>query len=211
MKLDAIIVLGAGMTNNQNLPREAKERLNKAIEIFDEHTVSYIILSGKYSYKFATKPKTTEAELMKLYLRSRGIPAHKIIKEEHSKDTFGNAYFTKQYVIDAKGLENIAIVTSDYHIPKAAFLFRKVYGHEYVLHFIGTPSFHAKEKMRKLKLREQMVLMILKRYLSHIKPGHMRDLRRFLYSKHPVYKGKVGPLFNLFVKTIKALEPKRKE
>ena len=210
MKLDAIIVLGAGMTKNQTLPDEAKERLDKAIEIFDDHTVKHIILSGKYSYKLKKKPRKTEAELMKVYLRSRGIPAHKIIKEEHSKDTFGNAYFTKQYIIDPKGLENIAVVTSDYHIPRSAYLFRKVFGHEYSLHFIGARSSHSTEQLYKLKMREQMVLLVLKRYLSHIKPGDMPSLRQFIYSKHPIYKSKAGAFFEIFVKGIKVLEPKKK-
>ena len=208
MKLDAIIILGAGLTKNLTLPREAKERLDKAIEIFYKHHPKYLITSGKYSYKLKKKPKYTESQLMKEYLIKQDIPQRIILKEEHSKDTFGNAYFTKHYVVDIKKMKNIAIVTSDYHIPKSAFLFRKIFGPNYTLHFIPAKSKHNKSELRKLQTRELMVKQILERYLSHIKAGDDKALRKFLYTKHPIYKGKSGHLFELFKKAIKALEPK---
>jgi uncharacterized SAM-binding protein YcdF (DUF218 family) len=210
MKLDTIIVLGAGMTQNLQLLTEAKERLNKAIEIFHKYHAKLIIVSGKYSYKFKGSPNTTEAELMKYYLIEKGIPHHQIIKEEYSKDTFGNAYFTRQYIIDPKRIKEFAVVTSDYHIPKSAFLFRKVYGPDYRIHFISVKSSHTKGKLQKLKIREEMVKTILNKYLRKIKVGDLKALRKFLYTKHPIYKGKSGILFEVFKKAIKVLEPKMK-
>ncbi|MBT4446880.1 YdcF family protein [archaeon] len=210
MKLDTIIVLGAGMTPSLQLPNEAKERLNKAIEIFIKHHSKQIIVSGKHSYKFKKSPNTTEAELMKYYLISKGIPHHQIIKEEYSQDTFGNAYFTRQYIIDPKQIKEFAVVTSDYHIPKSAFLFRKVYGPEYQIHFVAAKSSHTKGKLQKLKVREEMVKSILNKYLSKINVGDIKALRKFLYNKHPIYKGKSGILFELFKKGIKMLEPEKK-
>ena len=210
MKLDTIIVLGAGMTPSLQLPNEAKERLNKAIEVFKKYHSNLIIVSGKHSYKFKKSPNTTEAELMKYYLIQKGIPHHKIIKEEYSEDTFGNAYFTRQYMVDPKQIKEFAVVTSDYHVPKSAFLFRKVYGPNYTIHFISAKSSHTKNKLQKLKIREEMVKSILSKYLSRIDVGDIKALRRFLYNKHPIYKGKSGTMFKLFKQAIKMLEPKEK-
>ncbi len=211
MKLDVIIILGAGLTKNLSLPKEAKQRCDKAIEVYHKYQPKYLITSGKYSYKLKKAPPKTESQLMKEYLIDQGVPQKQILKEEHSKDTFGNAYFTKHYVVDIKKLTNIAIVTSDYHIPKSAFLFRKIFGPNYTLHFIPTKSDHNKSELRKLQTRELMVKQILQRYLSHIKEGDDKALRKFLYTKHPIYKGKSGTLFELFKKAIKALEPIKKE
>ena len=209
MKLDAIIILGAGLTKSYQLPKEAIQRCDKAIELFHKELPNYIICSGKYSYKFKISPPTTEAKLMRKYLIKNKIPRNKIIKEEHSKDTFGNAYFTRKYVVDPKKCKNIAIVTSDYHIPKSTFLFRKVYGRNYTLHFLSAKSSHSKKEFQRLQKREAMVKNILQKYLSKIKDGDLKGLSKFLYSNHPIYKGKSGPIFSLFVRMIKALEPKR--
>ena len=209
MKLDALIVLGAGLTKKWTLPKEAKERCNKAIGEFHKHNPKYIIVSGKYSYKLKKKPHKTEAKLMKEFLESKGIPSNKILTEKHSKDTFGNAYFTRQYIIDPKRIKNIAIITSDYHIPKAAFLFRKIYGKQYTLHFIAARSSHGPKQLQRLKTREKIVRRILTTYLSSIKDGDMKSLKKYLYNTHPIYKSKKGPAVEMLIRLIKVLEPKK--
>jgi uncharacterized SAM-binding protein YcdF (DUF218 family) len=46
-------------------------------------------------------------------------------------DTLGNAYFTKVDVLDPDGWRRVALVTSDTHAERAAWIFRKLLGPGY--------------------------------------------------------------------------------
>lgn len=61
-------------------------------------------------------------------LRDAGVPGDAILTEERSVDTFGNAYFTHRTVLAPMGWTRIVLVTSEFHIPRATYLFRKVCG-----------------------------------------------------------------------------------
>jgi vancomycin permeability regulator SanA len=66
---------------------------------------------------------------MRQFLTRHGIAANRLIEETDSVDTVGNAVFTglllKQKKINPK---NILLITSDFHAPRALFLFRNILG-----------------------------------------------------------------------------------
>ena len=93
-RFDVIIMLGGGISNNRKLSETAKYRVEKAVSLFNKEKAPYLIMSGADSRDLNVKPKITEAEGMKIYAHRLGAPKKYILKEEKSKDTIGNAYFT---------------------------------------------------------------------------------------------------------------------
>ena len=71
---------------------------------------------------------------MKDYAVSLGTDGKKIMKEEKSKDTVGNAYFSKQ-LIRKLGFRNIIVVTTEIHAHRAKIIFKMVFGPAYKIRF----------------------------------------------------------------------------
>lgn len=128
--MKAVVVLGYKLEDNGLPPKELRGRLNLGIKLFSKFRTDAIIFSGGMANSFAG---VTEAEVMKEYAISNGTPSHRIVLEDRSLDTIGNAIFTKELV---KGRFNeLYIVTSCYHVRRASFIFKMVFEENYELNF----------------------------------------------------------------------------
>lgn len=113
-KADAGIILGAALWNEQPSPA-LKERLDYAIELYEEGLVDYLILSGgKPNYSRGL----SEAEGMQRYLADAGIPQDKLLLETQSRDTYENVEFSKR-VAEKHGLSSLMIISHQYHTKRA--------------------------------------------------------------------------------------------
>lgn len=61
------------------------------------------------------------------YLMQHGLPAEDLLKETSSYDTVGNAYFSATMHALPAGWTNIAVITSDFHMPRTSAIFESVY------------------------------------------------------------------------------------
>lgn len=114
LKADAGIILGAALWNEQPSPA-LKERLDYAVELYDEGLVDYLILSGgKPNYNRGL----SEAEGMEHYLVAAGIPQEKLLLETQSRDTYENLTFSER-VAKKHDLTSIMIITHNYHTQRA--------------------------------------------------------------------------------------------
>ena len=77
---------------------------------------------------------------MKEYALSLGIPEMNILAEEKSKDTLGNAFFTKITYLEKYNWKNVIVITSDFHLNRTKFLFDNVLGPQYAIKYISVPS-----------------------------------------------------------------------
>lgn len=115
-----VIVPGCGVFPDGRLTLTLKDRLDTAFGYITEHKNMVCIVSGG---KGKNEP-CPEAQAMKEYLVSKGIPAARIIEEPNSEDTLANmanssALIDKLY----PGKEKSAvIVTSGFHIFRSMFL-----------------------------------------------------------------------------------------
>ncbi|WP_077928828.1 YdcF family protein [Wohlfahrtiimonas populi] len=121
---DAIIVLGAGIVNDQ--PSWAlAERLDKASHIFHSTENALIIVTGG----LGMKQTLTEAEVMSSYLqKSHNIPSEKIALEDKSTSTELNLK-NSQPILKEYGLDNnsaVVIVTNDFHTIRASAIAKKL-------------------------------------------------------------------------------------
>ena len=112
---ETILVLGAGIKNNQTPTLVLQKRLDKAIEVYNSNltTIKQIIVSGDNSKDFHNEPK-----VMKAYLTRNGIP-EKIVKEDFGgRRTMDSCYRLKNFF----KVNSTIVITQGFHISRAKFL-----------------------------------------------------------------------------------------
>ncbi len=167
MKKDAIIILGGGIKADGSLPNEVKSRIKKGIELYKKGYAPRIILSGAYSFLSKYPPPKTEAEVMKDYAVYLGFNKNNLLLENESQDTIGNAYLTKIRILLPRDWKSITVVTSDYHIARTKYIFKKVLGAGYKITFVPAPSNLSKHKL-KIELKNEHKKFALAKYIFNI-------------------------------------------
>ncbi len=186
MKYDTIVILGGGISKDGELSEMSKQRVKKGLELFQKGIAQNIIVSGKHGF-ILEKTKTTEARAMSEYLKKYNIPEENIFLEEESLDTLGNAYFTKIKILEPKNWKNIFVVTSDFHVPRASYIFKKVLGKEYNIDFLGVQSNLSYEEFNIFFIRELKSLHLLAHWLENVEDGDTNVIEEII-SKHPIYR-----------------------
>ncbi len=102
---DAILVLGCG-TKSLML----QDRLDKAIELYENNQASTIILSGD--------PSDDEVEIMKEYMIENSIDEDVLILDNEGYSTYQSLYNTKNIY----NFDNIIVVTQQYHLYRALYI-----------------------------------------------------------------------------------------
>lgn len=152
-----IIVLGAGLTNGNEVSLTLKDRLDAAITcINDFGNDGYIVVSGGNG----EDEDISEAEAMQSYLINKGIPQDKILLEDKSTTTAENIKFSKE-VIEKHSDKSInqckvKVVTTDFHALRSSILAKKngygeieVYSSNTVGYLI--PIFYIRESLAVVK------------------------------------------------------------
>jgi uncharacterized SAM-binding protein YcdF (DUF218 family) len=93
IKADAAIVLGAAVWGEEPSP-VFRERLNYAINLYKNGTVSKIILTGGVG----KGDKLAESEVGEEYIVKKGVKLTDILKETESKTTYQNLAFAKKVI-----------------------------------------------------------------------------------------------------------------
>ena len=128
----AIIVLGSGIEDNRPSPTLAL-RLDRAAIYAKQHPQTPIVVTGGLGFK----QTYTEAEVMSDYLTTKHQLKNPIWQESKSTSTAENLKFSAQ-ILKEHGISNtqsnIAIVTSDFHLPRAlAIAQQQQYQHSFGL------------------------------------------------------------------------------
>jgi len=123
-----VIVLGAKTIRYEPAAVLAR-RLDKAIETLKAHPGALCIVAGGQG----PDAIITEAAAMRQYLINHNIAEERIIKENRSSDTFQNLLFSRE-IIEQDNINDghIIILTSEFHIPRAMMLARRIFGDAYL-------------------------------------------------------------------------------
>jgi uncharacterized SAM-binding protein YcdF (DUF218 family) len=178
--MDCIIILANLMDKNGVLNDESKARVELANELFLKWPHSTIITSG---WAYRKDSAICIGNAMKAYSREIGIPEEKIIVDVHSKDTVGDAIFTKVNVVMPKGWKTIAAVTSDYHVNRTNEIFKFVYGPEYQIQVFGAGYFTTPEKIKS----EQDSLKMFYTTFEGVRVGDTNSILQRMKERHPYY------------------------
>jgi uncharacterized SAM-binding protein YcdF (DUF218 family) len=120
----AIVVLGgtvtppSGTSTEINLGRAG--RVWYAARLFHADKAPLVLLSGGGDLE---RQAFSEARAMAIFMHDLGVPTQAIVLEETSRNTRENAAFSAA-LLKGRGIDNILLVTSALHMPRALALFK---------------------------------------------------------------------------------------
>lgn len=183
---DAIVVLGGGVESDGSLPRVAATRVERAVELWRRGVAPRLILSGRCGLA-APEPAVTEAAAMAALARRLDVPDDALLLEEEARDTLGNAYFVKEEFLEPNGWRTIRVVTSDFHLSRAAWVFRKILGAGYDYSFVSAASGLSPRELILRALEECKLSIFLNEWLHAVQEGDEEDIERLMEREHPGY------------------------
>lgn len=201
-----LIVLGYTLTIDGSIPAILKSRLDEAISIY--HPTDTILVCGKRPPRVMAPMRCehmTEAEAMKQYLMLCNIPESRILKEEESATTFGNALFSRLNLLEGiTTYSQIIVISNEFHIPLVKYCFDKVLGDRYfyILHSIPDITLGiALEEIKKWKnVIRQLIEKCYPLLFTGIQDGDINAIQSIIESPRRV-------LFENSVKKLLHLDP----
>ncbi len=128
-EFDAILIPGGGLAAGGALPPWVVNRLDRALEL--QGGALLIALSAGTPHRPTISDTygrpLFESTAAARYLISRGADPEKLLTEACSLDTIGNAYFSRVIHVGPRGLANLLVVTSEFHLARTEAAFRWVY------------------------------------------------------------------------------------
>lgn len=186
---EAIIVLANLMDKFGNLNDESKIRCSKAAELFQKNPNSYLITSG---WAYRDDCDVTIAEAFKNHLvKIHSIEKNRIICEKNSRDTTGDAIFTRLNIISKFDYSRIAVVTSSYHKKRAQEIFTFVYGKSAEIEIISSET-NNNLPIAKIYKKETKSLKEFRRTFYKVKEGDLISIYKRLLAQHPYYNGTIN-------------------
>ena len=155
-KADAIVVFGGGVGEKGSPGKSTIERARFSVDLYREGFAKEIIYSSGYTFKY------NDAENMKLFAISMGVPENSIILEKEGEFTYENVKFTSE-IAREKGFRKIILVTSPYNMQRAYLVFKSIARDINVIYVpVPAPQFYH----RKTPVKLEQIRGILHEYLG---------------------------------------------
>lgn len=194
----AVVVPGGGVTATGRPQPWVVERLDRAVRRRRDDEPIICLSAGTVHKPPPTGPDgfpVTEAAASAAYLVGNGVPPRCVWQEGTSYDTIGNAFFSRVVHVDPARVEQLLVITSDFHVPRVRAAFDWVYGLEprsgTVLTYESVPDVGLADPVledRRAKEREGLARLAAVR--SAI--TSLESLHRFLYAEHDAYRSGVA-------------------
>ncbi|MGH7446915.1 MAG: YdcF family protein [Longimicrobiales bacterium] len=184
---DAIVVLGGKVLEDGTIAPWVAARVDRALEAYEDGVAARVVFTGRNGLYGPTQPSVTEAAAMAAYAHGRGLPAEAVLLEEHARDTLGNAYFVRRDILQPNGWRSIRVVTNDFHLSRAAWVFRKVLGPRYDFSFTSAPSGFSTDELIVRALDECRIYVFLNEWLATVEDGDELSVESVMRHHHPVY------------------------
>jgi uncharacterized SAM-binding protein YcdF (DUF218 family) len=185
IKTDAVIVLANQMSERGVLNSESKARANKAVEIFNHRGISNIVTCG-WAYRSDCNIKIADA--FKSYIvNSLGVDPNKVITELTSRDTVGDAYFTKIHMALMLNWKDLCVVTSNYHVKRTQEIFNFIYGDGFSVEVYGVDIVHDNSVIS----HEIASIDAFRNTFLNVGAGNNIEIIERLRERHPFYNGQV--------------------
>jgi uncharacterized SAM-binding protein YcdF (DUF218 family) len=125
-RADFVVVLGSGL-NGDRVPPLLAGRLERGLRAYQTLTrrrkdSPVVIVSGGKG----SDERISEAEAMARYLIERGLPADDVVREDQSRTTEENLTFSQAIMARSRPGYRCIIVTSNYHVFRAAIIARRL-------------------------------------------------------------------------------------
>lgn len=119
------VLLGQSLKPDGSAPQVLLDRAHMAKKLLDEGTVVKVIVSGADPAGVGH----TEASLTAHVLTQVGVPLDAILQESQATTTAENAWFMLRWI--PKNTGRVVIITSDFHMARATYIFQEVFAHFY--------------------------------------------------------------------------------
>ncbi len=115
--VDAVIVPGASVFRSGKLSPVLHQRMEKALDLAFGRPGIKLVLSG------TTVPQGySETKAMRDFAVTRGFPAKDVLIDDAGRSTFLTLLNCRQQF----GLRRVALVSQDYHLPRALYIARRL-------------------------------------------------------------------------------------
>ena len=183
--LDVVIVLANQMDSSGALNLESRARAEKAIKVLSEKKIPSIVTCG-WAYRSDSDIKIANA--FKAYIvNTLGMDPKRVITELNSRDTVGDAFFTKTKLAIPCGWRKICVVTSEYHVPRTKEIFKFIYGDEFDISIFGVNV----EFDDNVIQRELASIRAFRKTFFGVESGNDSQILSRLRECHPFYNGQI--------------------
>lgn len=110
---DCILILGAGIWDDNKPSPMLTDRLNEGIRLYQEGIAPKVLVSGDHG-----RVEYDEVNVMKNYLIDAGIPSEDIFMDHAGFSTYESVYRAKKIF----GVEKMIVVTQEYHLYRALYI-----------------------------------------------------------------------------------------
>ena len=111
--LDCIIVLGCKVKDDKSPSDMLKDRMKRAIELYEKGVAPKILMSGDHG-----RTNYNEVMTMKQYAIDKGVPSEDIFMDHAGFSTYETMYRAKEVF----GVEKAIVVTQDYHMYRSLYI-----------------------------------------------------------------------------------------
>ena len=175
--MNIIIILSNEFDNDLKINHETVLRANKGYQYYNDGDIIFTL-----GWNGGFKTESISEKVKEYLIGNFSINHESIISIPSSKDTVGDAFFSREY-IEQKNLNynNIYIVTSNWHSKRVKIIFDSI--------FLGYRSLIYKNiKLEVPKnLHEKSSLNAFYHTFDGVNFKELDDIRKTLFNKHPLY------------------------
>lgn len=177
MSNNILILLSNDFDENLMLNKISKARANF---MYSHYMDGDIIFTLGWRGKFSSK---NISDVLKEYLINKfEIPCNSIISIKESKDTVGDAFFSRLQLQKIRlDYQKIKIITSDWHLPRAKEIFSTII-QDKRLEFYGVDTEGDNKK------KEEDSLEKFKETFHGVDFSNLESFKERIMNKHPLYK-----------------------
>ncbi|HEY9730408.1 MAG TPA: YdcF family protein [Drouetiella sp.] len=178
-----VVVLGGGMLSDTKGGPATTLRARKAVKLAKANPDWTFILSGDGRID-SDRSNLTEAQYMCRILLAAGIDRSRLLLEEESRCTVGNAVLVAARYLRHLQPRTLYVVTSPFHEVRALLLFRSVLGCQWDVRVaVSTPARGDAAR----RANEPGGIEWTKRFFAGITPGDLRACITKLVTERPHY------------------------
>lgn len=181
-KQSIVIVLANLMDVDGNLNAESRGRVETACAVFQDIDADLMLFMG-WDYRPDTDLPISVA--MRDYQQKLlDIPPDTVLVDRQSRDTVGDAVYSRRLVDQIGTIDNVTVVSSDYHVPRALEIFTFVYGPDFTVSARGS-----KPGGPLTAESEFESTAAFRRTFDGIGPGDIEAITARMTTAHPFYNG----------------------
>jgi len=182
---DAVIVLANLMDAEGRLNDESQARLSLACELVRAGEAPVLVTSG---WAYRSDSDLCIADVMARHAMTHmHLDASQIVIERNSRDTVGDAVFTKRNLANRFAWRSVLAVTTAYHVARTKAIFSFVYGR--AVEVVGAEGVNNAA----LAESEAKSLSAFRATFDGIAAGDDEAIYLRLKAAHPFYNGQVYP------------------